>query len=136
MNTITLAALPAIGAPLADGIFCGLTTQRDGTHSAVVLLPARSDKRLTWKKAKAWAAEANGELPTRPVSALLYALAKDHIDADWYWTADELDGSYAWYQSFSFGAQSNDHKSYEGRAVAVRLIQLVAQADTSGTEKA
>jgi hypothetical protein len=124
--TITFASLPALGAELEGGLFAGLTTKPDGTHHAVVLLPARTEDRLTWKKAKAWAAEVGGELPTRPVSALLYALAKDHVEAGWYWTADELDGSYAWSQDFDYGDQDFTHKSYEGRAVAVRLIQLTA----------
>jgi hypothetical protein len=121
-----LSDLPALGATLDTGIFAGLTTTAAGEHCAVVLLPDRSDKRLTWKKAKAWAEQLEAQLPTRPVSALLFANVKSHVEADWYWTADELDGSYAWHQDFSGGDQGLNHKSYEGRAVAVRLIQLTA----------
>jgi hypothetical protein len=33
--------LPTLGEPLEVGTFCGLTTLKDGTHAAVVLLPAR-----------------------------------------------------------------------------------------------
>jgi hypothetical protein len=124
--TLTFATLPALGADLEGGTFCGLTTDKEGRHHAVVLLPDRSDKRLTWKRAIAWAKKAGGVLPARPVSALLYALAKDRIEADWYWTSEEFDGSSAWYQFFGFGLQDSCHKSYEGRAVAVRLIQLTA----------
>ncbi len=121
---LTLATLPALGAELDAGHFFGLTTDKAGAHHAVVLLPYRTDKRLTWKQALAWAKKAGGELPTRPVSALLYALAKDRIEADWYWTSEAFDGSCAWDQYFGHGNQHNYHKSYEGRAVAVRLIQL------------
>ncbi|MES2959770.1 MAG: DUF1566 domain-containing protein [Pseudomonadota bacterium] len=121
---LTLATLPALGAELDAGHFFGLTTDKAGAHHAVVLLPDRTDKRLTWKQALAWAKKAGGELPTRPISALLYALAKDRIEADWYWTSEAFDGSYAWNQGFEGGTQSGNPKSYEGRAVAVRLIQL------------
>jgi hypothetical protein len=123
---LTLATLPALGTDLDDGHFFGLTTDKTGKHYAVVLLPARPDERLTWKQALAWAEKAGGVLPTRPVSALLYALAKDRIEADWYWTSEAFDGSCAWDQFFINGSQNYTHKSSEGRAVAVRLIQLSA----------
>ena len=123
---LTFSTLPALGADLEGGTFCGLTTDKESRHHAVVLLPDRSDKRLTWKQAIAWAKKAGGALPARPVSALLYALAKDRIEADWYWTSEEFDGSCAWGQHFGYGYQNCTHKSYEGRAVAVRLIQLTA----------
>jgi hypothetical protein len=119
---LTLATLPALGGDFAGGQFVGLTTNAAGEHFAVVLLPARTDERLTWKKALAWAEHAGGVLPTRPVSALLYALAKDRIEADWYWTSEAFDGSYAWGQVFGYGFQDYYHKSYEGRAVAVRRL--------------
>lgn len=121
-----LSELPALGQPLDAGIFAGLTTDKAGVHYAVALLPDRSDKRLTWKKAIAWAEKLEAVLPNRPVSALLFANVKDHVEADWYWTSEEFDGSYAWLQYFSYGYQYGTHKSYEGRAVAVRLIQLTA----------
>ena len=124
-ETLTLADLPTLGAQLAGGKFYGLTTRPDGTHCAVVLLPDRGEK-LSWKKALAWSKAAGGELPTRPAAALLYALAKDQVEPYWHWTADELDGSYAWSQNFNDGNQDSTHKSYEARAVAVRLIQLDA----------
>ena len=69
--------LPAVGAALDGGIFCGLTTKPDGTHHAVVLLPDAPVKRLNWADSTAWAEGlGNGaQLPTRPVSALLFANA-------------------------------------------------------------
>ncbi len=123
MKTIDLASLPPIGKSLDGGTFAGLTTKPDGTHCAVVLLPGNATD-LTWKKAKTWAEEQGGELPSRPVAALLFANCKPHLQPRWHWTADELDASYAWYCTFSYGGQGFDHKSCEGGAVAVRYIKI------------
>ncbi len=134
LTAIALAALPALGATLEGGTFHGITTLKDGTHCAVVLLAAKPEKRLTWEGAKAWAEEVGGQLPTRPVAALLYANAKDQLQPSWHWTSDSLeadtgdaeDASYAWYCYFDDGGQHDTHESYEGSAVAVRLIPLTA----------
>jgi len=121
--TIALATLPAVGTDLEGGTFAGLTNRADGTHCAVVLLPGLG-KNLTWTKAKAWAKKAGGELPTRPVAALLFANVKPALTPRWRWTADELDASYAWTCSFDYGGQYYFRKSSDGCAVAVRLIPL------------
>jgi len=123
---MNLSQLPALGATLEGGIFAGLTTTKEGTHCAVVLLADKPEKLLTWKKAVAWADGIGAVLPTRPVAALLFANAKDQFDPWWHWTSEEFDGSYAWGQGFGYGYQGNYLKSYEGRARAVRLIQLTA----------
>ncbi len=123
--SITLASLPAMGADLDGGIFAGLTTQKDGTHCAVVLLPEQGEK-LTWKKAMNWAKKLGAELPSRPVAALLFANVKTQLRPVWHWTGEEDDASYAWSCGFDDGYQGNDRKSYEGSAVAVRLIPLTA----------
>ena len=133
-DTLAFADLPALGAELDSGRFCGITTLKDGTHSAVILLPAKAGKRLAWSDAMAWAQEAGGQLPSRPVAALLYANAKDQLEQGWHWTSDELhtdtgdqdDVSSAWHCHFYYGYQHDNHKSYEGGAVAVRLIPLTA----------
>jgi hypothetical protein len=132
--SISIPHLPAVGAALDGGRFIGVTTTKDGTHAAVVLLPDTPDKRLTWADATAWAQAVGGQLPTRPVAALLYANAKDAHERAWHWTADELhadtgdadDASYAWGCYFGSGTQYSYRKSYEGRARAVRLIPLTA----------
>jgi hypothetical protein len=127
-NVMPFALLPALGEAWEGGIFCGITTATGGQHQAVVLLPAKPDKRLAWPDAMAWAEIVGGSLPTRPVAALLFANAKPQFEEAWHWTceADADDSSYAWYQTFYDGFQSNFHKSYGGRARAVRLIQLTA----------
>jgi hypothetical protein len=120
-----LSALPALLQPLEGGLFAGVCTTPDGTHHAVVLLTEQPAERLTWKKAMNWAEKLGAVLPTRPVAALLFANAKAQFEPEWHWTSESFDGSYAWGQDFSYGDQSDlDLKSYEGRARAVRLIQL------------
>lgn len=124
--TTTLALLPALGAAFEGGIFAGLTTDKEGRHFAVALLPDKPEADLTWKKAVAWAVSVDGVLPTRPVAAMLFANCKDQFEERWHWTSDAFDGSFAWSQYFSNGYQSYGRDSYEGRARAVRLIQLTA----------
>lgn len=124
-STISLASLPAIGADLDGGTFAGLTTKPDGTHCAVVLLPDNGTD-LTWAKAKAWAKKQGGELPSRPVAALLFANVKASLKPKWHWTSDEYDASYAWGCLFYCGVQLNVPKSFECSAVAVRQIPLTA----------
>ena len=75
-----LSDLPAIGQPLAAGIFVGLTTRADGTHHAVVLLADKPPTDLGWRQAMDWAKGIDAELPTRPVAALLFANAKDQFE--------------------------------------------------------
>ncbi len=121
--SISLSTLPALGASLHGGIFAGLTTRKDGTHCAVVLLPDQGTD-LTWKKAINWAQKLDAELPSRPVAALLFANVKDQLRPKWHWTSEGYDASYAWYCVFGYGHQYVSRKSYEGAAVAVRLIPL------------
>ena len=124
---LTLSALPAIGAALAGGIFAGITTQKDGTHCAVVLLDERPSKRLDWDGATSWAEGLGAQLPSRAVSALLFANLRDKFEPALHWTNEvhKADGACAWLQDFSLGFQSYYHKSYEGRARAVRRFGLV-----------
>ena len=89
-STISLANLPAIGGDLEGGTFAGLTTTPNGAHVAVVLLPGAGTD-LTWTKAKAWAKKQGGELPSRPVAALLFANIKSALQPRWHWTSDEED---------------------------------------------
>lgn len=121
--TIRLSDLPAIGKPLDGGHFAGITTNSKGQHYAVALLPEQGSD-LTHAKAKAWAKKLGGELPTRPVAAMLFANLKKLLREEWHWTADTQGASYAWGCTFSYGYQFDDHKSLEGSAVAVRLIPI------------
>jgi hypothetical protein len=120
--SISISTLPALGAALHGGIFAGLTTRKDGSHCAVVLLPDQVAS-ITWKKAVKWAQKLEAELPSRPVAALLFANVKDRLRPAWHWTSESYHASYAWSCYFDLGQRYN-RKSYEGSAVAVRLIPL------------
>jgi len=124
-NPISLATLPTLGAELEGGIFAGVITRPDGMHCAVIRLPENGIA-LTWEKAGTWAKKQCGELPTRPVAAMLFANVKATLPDFWHWTSEEYDASYAWLCTFGYGYQSGNRKSYEGSAVAVRLIPLTA----------
>lgn len=126
-TSIEFASLPTLGSDLNGGTFGGITTRQDGTHCAVVLLPGFGEN-LTWAKAKAWAKKAGGELPTRPVAALLFANVKPSLQPRWHWTADEYDASYTWICYFDAGGHIDCLKSYEGSAVAVLLIPITHKA--------
>lgn len=124
-SSIHFADIPALGEPLDAGIFAGVDTQQDGTHCAVVLLPAQGSD-LTHPKAMAWAKKHGGVLPTRPIAALLFANAKALLRPEWHWTSETNGASCAWYCHFYDGYQYGSHKSFVGSAVAVRCIPLVA----------
>jgi hypothetical protein len=124
---MNLKDLPTLGAPLDGGIFVGVITQPDGTHSAVALLPDHAED-VTWQAAKDWAAGLNAQLPTRPMAALISTNTQDRPQEGWHWTGEEVKGfaSFAWGCGFSSGGQFITHESYEGSAVAVRLIHITA----------
>ena len=121
--SVILSTLPALGADFEGGTFAGVITKKDGAHCAVVLLPGTAED-LTWEAAKAWAVEQGGELPTRPVAALLFANVQPALSPEWHWTADEYNASYAWNCYFDDGIQCYGLKHNELAAVAVRLIPL------------
>ena len=124
---MTHATLPALGAPLAGGLYAGITTLPDGATMAVVLLPARGE-RLTWKKAQAWAKQQGGQLPSRPIAAMLFAHLKSQLPGGWHWTDETLDASYAWLCVFNNGVQDYNLKRAQLCAVAVRLIPVEVQS--------
>ena len=123
------ADLPATpGTEIDGGIYAGIHTLPDGTHHAVLLLQDTPSKRLDWPAAAAWAESVRGQLPSRPIAALLFANVRTCFEPAWHWTNEvhEDDSSCAWYQGFGDGYQDLSHQGYEGRARAVRLIPLAA----------
>lgn len=124
-STVNFSQLQALAAPLDSGTFAGITTQPDGTHCAVVLLPERGED-LDHPAAVAWAQERGGQLPTRPIAALLFANCKPLLQPRWHWCQETEGDSYAWYCYFDHGYQLSYRKGFEGSAVAVRLIPISA----------
>jgi hypothetical protein len=120
---LTLDMLPALGEALDGGIFAGITTTKEGVHVAVVLLPSRGED-LNWQAAQEWAKDAGGELPSRPVAALLFANVKKHLLGGWHWTSESDGASWAWHCGFDYGAQYGSLRAAELSAVAVRQIPL------------
>ena len=117
-----------IGERYQGGIYAGLSRGEDGKPDAhLVLLDAVPEGELNWKDATAWA-EGLGDgarLPTRFESALLYANLRDQIDtAGWYWTGTQSSAGTAWVQDFNDGSQYDDTKDDEGRARAVRRLEI------------
>lgn len=109
-------------------IYAGLSRDPDtGAWHHLVLLPATTDKDLTWQDAIDWAKSIGGELPTLSESALLYANVRDKIDDNyWYWTATEVasEPSWAWLQAFGLGTHYGYHKDGHYRARAVRRVEV------------
>jgi len=117
--------LPKLREPLENGIFAGITTKPEGTHWAVVLLPDRGVD-LTWKKAVTFAKKLDAELPTPLIAPMLATNVRTQLPLGWHWTSDENGTAYAWLCNFDTGYILTRAKSYEGSAVAVRLIPLTA----------
>lgn len=118
--------LPKIGEQFQGGLYAGITTGKDGAPYALVLLTDKPVNELTWKKAVSWAQGLGADLPSRPESALLFALLKDKFEPTWHWTNETTDwsASYAWYCDFDYGDQGYNHESAGSAAVAVRRFPL------------
>lgn len=122
-TSLPLSQLPALGEPLEGGAFAGIVTMPDGKHVAVVLLPERGED-LDHPAAVAWAQERGGQLPTRPIAALLFANVQTLLQPRWHWCLETESASCAWGCNFNLGIQGYDLKRFDGSAVAVRLIPL------------
>lgn len=98
-----------------------------GAWHHLVLLPATTDKDLTWKETIEWAKSVGGELPTRFEAALLYANLRDKLDTDvWHWTSTPhaIEPDWAWCQDFDHGSQGHDRKDYLYPARAIRRVPV------------
>lgn len=110
----------------AGELYAGLVIADGKPTHHLVLLPGELEK-ATWEKAKAWAAEQGGELPTRREQALLFANAPEAFQRDWYWSGEQhaADPDYAWCQDFSHGYQYDNLILSELRARAVRRVVAI-----------
>ena len=118
MNTEKTIATPVLNE---GEIYAGAIINPDGTGHHAILLPGDNDD-ASWDKQMEWAASIGGDLPDRVEQALLYKHLPDQFKKEWYWsnTQHASDSDCAWCQIFYFGYQSNNRKSTELRARAVR----------------
>ena len=128
MNTTTAAALAtipaAIGAAFAGGTYAGIIRGVAGAPDQhLVLLPGEGVN-VKWDDAVIFAQAAGGELPTRAEQALLFANLKDQFEPRWHWSCEQAGPSLAWGQYFGNGDQYDFNRSYEGRARAVRRLEI------------
>ena len=108
-------------------IYAGIVLGKNGEGDHhLFLLPAKTEL-LAWNKAVAWAESVGGSLPTRQEQAILYGNLKHEFEPHWHWSSEQhaLLSDYAWMQDFFNGYQSRDHKSYQGRARAVRRLLII-----------
>ncbi len=106
--------------------YLGAIISADGSRRHhIILLPGEIDN-ADWNKAMAWAADLGGDLPDRAEQAMLFAGMKDEFTPNWYWsnTQHASDSGYAWFQYFDNGGQFIFSKSFEGRARAVRRLEI------------
>jgi hypothetical protein len=106
--------------------YAGMVLDQDGKlMHHLVLMAQRPDGKLEWQEAMEWATSVGGVLPNRQEQAMLYANCKPHLKPEWHWSSETHadDASSAWGCYFDDGNQNNLLKSYDGCAVAVRLIK-------------
>ena len=114
-------AIPIIGADRHGGKCAGLSI-RDNDPVELVLLPGEFNG--PWEKAKAWAKEQGGELPTRIDQLALFKNLKGEFQSEYYWSGEQCAGNvaYAWGQGFGNGYRDFCHKGDDGRARAARAF--------------
>ena len=107
--------------------YAGLMLGQNGEPDYHLFIIPGEAENVTWSKAMEWATKAGGSLPTRREQRVLFANAKDHFKPEWYWSDEQhASGSnFAWIQGFFNGYQYYDLKSFEGRARAVRRLEIL-----------
>ncbi|MEW5893355.1 MAG: DUF1566 domain-containing protein [Pseudomonadota bacterium] len=106
--------------------YAGIIIGKNGDQDYHLILLPGEVERATWNKAMDWAKSGIGQLPTRREQSLLFANLPEHFNSAWYWSCEQLasDAGFAWVQVFVNGNQGNYHKSFEGRARAVRRLPI------------
>jgi hypothetical protein len=108
-------------------VYAGLLLGAGGAPDQhIILLPGEAEK-VNWQAAVNWAKKAGGDLPTRREQRVLFANVQTEFKQAWYWSGEQHadDSDCAWVQYFGNGNQGNSHKSYEGRARAVRRLIIL-----------
>ncbi|MEF3068102.1 DUF1566 domain-containing protein [Pandoraea apista] len=110
-----------VAIPLSAGErFAGAVLNGDGSLSHYLIKLPGEVEEVNFEQAREWALSKGGELPTRQEQSLLFANLKGEFSANWYWSGEEQEDGFAWYQSFSYGDQDYFSQVSRLRAVAVR----------------
>ena len=134
---LTTIAIPRIGTFWVEhgGIFAGIVAGENNAPD-YFLIHATSDHELfdiDWHNSVESAQApindlTDWSLPNRREARLLAINCRDSFDLDsFYWTSeqDAHFDSYAWVQGFDDGTQYYYHKSFKGRARAVRRVFII-----------
>ena len=105
-------------------IYAGLVLGKDGAADYHLFLQPGVATGVTWQAAMDWAKKLGHSLPTRAEQALLFANLKHEFEPCYYWSSEQSGPSLAWIQDFNYGTQYDDYRSYEGRARAVRRLEI------------
>ena len=105
-------------------IYAGLILGKDGAADYHLFLQPGKATGVTWQAAMEWAKKLGHSLPTRAEQALLFANLKHEFEPRYYWSNEQAGPSHAWGQYFNGGDQSDYNRSYEGRARAVRRLEI------------
>ena len=108
----------------AGEIYAGLVLGKDGAADYHLFLQPGAATGVTWQAAMSWAKKLGHSLPTRAEQALLFANLKHEFEPRYYWSSEQAGPSVAWGQYFDYGNQSSFYRSYEGRARAVRRLEI------------
>ena len=129
LEAVSLASLPALKQPMADGLYGGVITLPGGRNVAVVYIDkAKPPKRASADKQRAWARSIGAQLITRAIGALIVSTLGDLLPQTWVWTEDDYapnPSACAWYCYLRDGSVDNNYRRVISGAVAVRLIPLI-----------
>lgn len=103
-------------------IYAGILLNEDGTPGHHLILLPGDNADADWQTQMDWAKSIGGELPDRREQSLLFANCKQHFESAWYWSGEEFSLTSAWCKGFYYGDLSNDRKTDESRARAVRRL--------------
>ena len=104
----------------------GADSYFDGRANTAAMVAADNDlgKRIAALQIEG---HADYHLPSQAEIHLMAANLKDQFNQDdWFWTSTQCAAGNAWVQDFDDGDQDLSNKDYEGRARAVRMIQISA----------
>lgn len=129
LDSIAPASGTALDAPgarrlqLAAGeLYADIILGKNGEPDYHLILMPGAAEDVNWEKAKEWAADGGGDLPTRREQSLLFANLGEEFQATWYWSSEQSESysGYAWSQYFGNGVQDLCREGGEFRARRVR----------------